>query len=338
MAWDGIAEVQQAIGRPIGRMEGPDKVTGQAKYVRDLSRPNALIARCLRSPVPYARIRKIDATTARNLPGVHGVITGFDIPDVLVGRVIRDIPVLPRDLVRFVGQKVAAVAAESQEIAEEALLLIDVEYEELPAVFSVQEAMAPGAPILHPNYNDYEGKPAPQEAPGNLVLRLHFEVGNVEVGFAEADYVYEHTFETPHQHQGYLEAHACIVEAQPDGRVDVWVNSKVPFPLRSQLAQGIDVPEVQIRLNPVPIGGDFGGKGGYMDTHIAYFTVPGHGASGAHEHGLYRGVPGRQSATSLRHHLQDWRQEGWDHHGAPGQHPFQRWRICRLKAGIRHLW
>ena len=266
-----MAGVQQAIGRPIGRLEGPDKVTGQTKYVKDLTHPGALVGRCLRSPVPYARIRNIDATAARNLAGVNVVITGFDIPDVLVGRVIRDIPVLPRDLVRFAGQKVAAVAAESQEIAEEALLLIDVEYEELPAVFSVQEAMAPGAPILHPNYNDYEGKPAPQEAPGNLASHLHFEVGDVGVGFAEADYVYEHTFETPHQHQGYLEAHACIVEAQPDGRVEVWVNSKVPFLGREYMSVGIDVPESQIRFNPVPIGGDFGGKGSFMDTHIAYF-------------------------------------------------------------------
>ena len=262
---------RHAVGQPIGRLDGPDKVTGQTRYVNDMPWPGVLVGRCLRSPLAHARILRIDASAARDLPGVRAVLTGFDIPEVLIGRVMRDIPILPRDLVRFAGQKVAAVVAESKDIAEEALSLIDVEYEVLPAVFDVHDAMAPGAPILHPQFNDYIGKPMSQESPSNLVVHRHYEKGDLDAGFADADYVFENTFQTPHQHQAYLEPHVCILEIQPDGSVEVWVNSKVPFMLRSYLALGIGVPEGRIRVNPVPIGGDFGGKGSFMDTPIAYF-------------------------------------------------------------------
>ena len=265
-----MTSAQSVVGRAIGRLEGPEKVTGTAEYVKDMQPEGVLVGRCLRSPLPHARIRSIDASAARSLPGVHAVITGAHIPEVLVGRTIRDLPVLARDVVRFVGQKVAAVAAESEEIAEEALLLIDVDYEELQVVDDMMKALEPDAPLLHPNFNNYIGRPAPQDKPSNLVAHQHFELGDIDAGFAEADRIFEHTFSTPHQHHAYLESHACLVTATEGERVDVKSNGKMPFQLRKQLAEGIDLPENQIRVTPATIGGDFGGKGSFMDTHLAY--------------------------------------------------------------------
>ncbi len=259
-----------AIGQSIGRLEGPAKVTGAAKYVADLNPPNVLAGRCLRSPLPHARIVRIDAEEARGLPGVHAVLTGFDIPPQMVGRAIRDLPVLARDTVRFVGQKVAAVAADTAEIAEQALLLIDVEYEELPGVYDIEQAIAADAPVLHPEFNGYVGRPYDQNVPSNVASHQHYEMGDVDEGFAQADRVFEHTFATSHQHQAYLEPHASLVEVDQAGRADVWVNSKMPFQVRKQMAEGLELEESEIRLNPAPIGGDFGGKGSFMDTHIAY--------------------------------------------------------------------
>src|SRR5581483_11271452 len=138
-----------AIGRSVGHVEGPLKVTGRAHYTADLALPGMLIGRCLRSPYPSARIVSIVTSRSRALPGVHAVLTAADLPDRRIGRNIRDSYPLARDQVRFIGEKVAAAAAESAEIAEEALLLIDVEYEELPAVFDAMEAMQPGAHLVH---------------------------------------------------------------------------------------------------------------------------------------------------------------------------------------------
>jgi CO/xanthine dehydrogenase Mo-binding subunit len=261
------------IGQPVGRAEGPEKVTGKAVYPADINLPGILIGKCLRSPYPYARIISIDASEARKLPGVHVALTGFDIPETLVGRFLRDIPILARDVVRFVGQKVAAVAAEDADIAEEALSLIDVEYEELTPVLDPIEAMRPDAPALHPDFVDYIGRvDGPQEHP-NVTAHSVWKKGDIEPGFAAADYVFEHTFRTQRQHQGYIEPHTSVVHIDQEGRVQVWANSKMPFQVRKQLADGIDLPEDMICVNPAFIGGDFGGKGGFMDTHVAYWLA-----------------------------------------------------------------
>ncbi len=259
------------IGQPVGRAEGPGKVTGAAMYPADINLPGTLVGKCLRSPYPHARILSIDASQARQVPGVHAVLTGVDIAETLVGRFLRDLPVLARDVVRFAGQKVAAVAAEDADIAEEALSRIEVEYEELPTVCDPIEAMHPDAPTLHPDFSSYIGRvDGPQEHP-NVTAHAVWQQGEVEEGFAAADYVFEHTFRTQRQHQGYIEPHASVVHADTDGRVQVWVNSKMPFQVRKQLADGIDLPEEMIRINAAVIGGDFGGKGGFMDTHVAYW-------------------------------------------------------------------
>jgi CO/xanthine dehydrogenase Mo-binding subunit len=266
-----MATSYATIGQPVGRAEGPEKVSGAAVYPADINLPGTLVGKCLRSPYPYARITSIDVSAARRVPGVRAVLTGSDIPDLLVGRMLRDMPILARDVVRFVGQKVAAVAADDADSAEEALSLIEVEYEELTPVLDPLEALQPNAPVLHPEFQRYSGRSnRPQEHP-NLVDHNVWRKGDVEQGFAEADHVFEHTFRTQHQHQAYIEPHASVVYLDEQGRVQVWLNSKMPFQVRQQLAAGIDLPSDKVRINPAFIGGDFGGKGSYMDTHVAYW-------------------------------------------------------------------
>ena len=261
------------IGVEVGRADGPDKVTGRGQYPADLRLPGMLVGKCLRSPYPYARIVSIDAVEARSLPGVHAVLTGQDLPDILVGRYLRDIPVLARNVVRFAGQKVAAVAADSAEIAEEALGLIDVEYEELEPVLDPLEAMASDAPTLHPDFVTYRGRlEQPQEHP-NVTAHAVWENGDVERALEESELVFEHRFRTAHQHQGYIEPHATVVRVTAEDRVEVWANSKMPFQLRAQIAGGIGVEQDRVRVNPILIGGDFGGKGGFMDTHVCYWLA-----------------------------------------------------------------
>ena len=145
----------QVIGQSVPRIEGIDKVTGEATYTADLPREGVLWGKTLHSPYAHARIVRIDATAARALPGVIAVITGEDVAPDLYGANLRDMPMLARGVVRFVGERVAAVAAEDEDTAQAALDLIDVTYEELPAVFDLEEAMQPGAPIIHPNFNAY---------------------------------------------------------------------------------------------------------------------------------------------------------------------------------------
>ncbi|MGK0168895.1 MAG: CO/xanthine dehydrogenase Mo-binding subunit [Gammaproteobacteria bacterium] len=265
------------IGKPLGRAEGPAKVTGATLYPADVKLPGMLIGKCLRSPFPHARIISIDTGQAQLVPGVHAVLTAADLPSSLVGRALRDFPPLARDVVLFAGQKVAAVAADTREIADEALSLIDVEYEELPGIFDVLEARAPSAPVLHPQFDTYEGRSDFEKQSPNDVAHMRWNHGDVEAGFAAADLVIEHTFRTQRQHQGYLEPHACVVVAETDDdgapRVRAWVNSKAPFQLRTQIAEGLELKDTDVTIEPSAIGGDFGGKGGFMDTHVAYWLA-----------------------------------------------------------------
>lgn len=261
------------IGQPVGRAEGPEKVTGTAVYPADMNLPGTLVGKCLRSPYAYARILSVDASAARRVPGVHAVLTGADLPGMLIGRFLRDMPILAQDVVRFVGQKVAAVAADDADAAEEALQRIEVEYEELTPVLDPLAALQPDAPVLHPNFMSYNGRvDAPQEHP-NLVAHSTWKNGNVEEGFRQADHIFEHTFRTQHQHQAYIEPHASVVSLDNAGRVQVWINSKMPFQVRQQVADGIDLPQEMVCVYPTFIGGDFGGKGSFMDAHVAYWLA-----------------------------------------------------------------
>ena len=266
-----MATTQSAIGRSITRGEGPDKVTGKSIYTADISVPGMLWGRVLRSPYPYARIVSIDTSKALALPGVYAVVTGQDVPETRVGRRMLDMPILAQDVVRFVGEKVAAVAAGSKDICDEALLLIEVEYEELDAVFDAEEAMESSAPDLHPDMDSYTGLPQPPSGIKNTFAHITWEKGDIEQGFKESDLIFEHSFNAQLMHQAYIEPHACIVDASEGNQVNIWANNKDPYMLRDQVSAAWGVPTENIVLHPTSIGGDFGGKGSFMDVPLCYY-------------------------------------------------------------------
>jgi carbon-monoxide dehydrogenase large subunit len=259
-----------AIGKPVGRVEGEAKVTGAARYAADINLPGMLWGKCLRSPLPHARIVRIDTARAAALPGVRAVITAADLPDRLWGRWLKDMPVLARDRVRFVGEKVAAVAADDPDIAEEALNLIDVEYEELPALFDPLEAIKEDAIRLHPDLATYEGLPQPIADVPNCHSHIVWTKGDIAEGFRQAVRTFEHVFTTPTGHHGYIEPFASILQLTPDGGVEVWMSNKMPWRARQLLAQLLELPEDKVVIHPVHIGGDFGGKGSIADMPIEY--------------------------------------------------------------------
>jgi CO/xanthine dehydrogenase Mo-binding subunit len=270
-----MAKLSSMIGANVGRVEGTQKVNGSAIYGADVHFADTLWGKILRSPYAHARIKKIDVSKAWDVPGVKAIVTGLDEPNHYQGKSIRDIPVLCWDKVRFIGDKVAAVAAESRDAAEEAVDLIEVEYEELPAVFDVLEAMQPGAPVLHDNAPGYDGAPADIMAPagGNVLNKLTFGKGDIEKGFAEADLVLEHTFRMPIHHQGYLEPQSFLVKIEDNGTVNAWASTKGPFGTRGQFAKAVGIPTSQIRLQAVHVGADFGGKSGAGELPICYFLA-----------------------------------------------------------------
>jgi CO/xanthine dehydrogenase Mo-binding subunit len=265
----------RVIGVSVPRAEGSDKVSGRTVYAADVNLPGALWGKILRSPYPHARIRRVDTSKAGRVRGVKAIITGKDAKDCYIGKQIRDMPVLCWDVVRFVGDRVAAVAAETVDAAEEAVDLIEAEYEELPAVFDPLEAMQASAPTLHADVAAYEGGPRDLLALDvhNGLTRLAWHKGDVDQGFRAAPVVLEHTFRIPARHQGYLEPHAAAVAIDSNGRIQVWASVKNPFGVRSQLAKALRLPEERIRINVVNVGGEFGGKGDGVDLPVAYFLA-----------------------------------------------------------------
>ena len=261
----------QVVGKPTPRVEGELKVTGKALYSADLTLPDSLWGKCLRSPIAYGRIKRIDTSKALKVPGVKAVVTGQDVAGLRIGRCIYDTPVVADGVVRFIGEKVAAVAAETRLAAEQALDLIEVEYEELEPLLDPVEAAKPDAPVLHPDLLSYRGLPVPVEKLSNVFAYLKWGKGNIEEGFKQADLVVENTFTTQVTHQSYLEPHACVVKADASGSAEIWSCSKTPFAVRGQLANCIGIAKEKLIFHPTHIGGDFGGKGGFMDVPVAYF-------------------------------------------------------------------
>ncbi len=259
---------RKIIGATTQRMEGPEKVLGRAAYATDVVLPDMLWAKVLRSPIPYGRIKRIEIGKAAALPGVRAVITGADARGRLIGRKIYDMPILADRMVRFIGEKVAAVAAETEAIAEQALDLIDIEYEELEPVLDPLEAMKATAPLLHPGVASYRGLLHPIQTPSNVFVDMTWTKGDIEAGFRQADLVIEHTFTTSPVHQAYIEPHACVVQAKSTGGADVWACSKVPFALREQVATAFEQALDDWTVHPCYIGGCFGGKGDFMDVPI----------------------------------------------------------------------
>jgi len=215
---------------------------------------------------------------ALRLPGVHTVLTGADLPaHARFGRRLQDWPVLCSDRVRFVGDRVAAVAAESSEIAEAAARLIEVDYGALPALLSPDDALRADAPILHPDADSYAYFGTRPQLPhpnmqGQLVVTVGSHAARAEA-FSSAHRVFEHTFSTPRQHQGHVEPHACLVWIDSEGVVHVVSTNKTPFSLRQQMARTIGLPEEQVIVDSQYIGGDFGGKGTSLDEYTCYFLA-----------------------------------------------------------------
>ncbi|MBS0638842.1 MAG: xanthine dehydrogenase family protein molybdopterin-binding subunit [Proteobacteria bacterium] len=254
--------------RPI-RPDGVPKVTGRALYGADLKLPGMIFGKILRSPHAHARIKSIDTSAAEKLTGVKAVITSKDLPEqkfdyigpervaVNFWHVTRNI--MAREKVLYEGHAVAAVAAVSASIAEEAASLIKVEYEVLPHVIDVDEAMAPDAPLLFEDMITRGIEPAPTK-PSNISKKLEFAIGDVAKGFAEADVVIEETFKTAAVHQAYIEPHACVAKAEADGQIEIWSSSQGHFAMRALTAQILGSRLGDIRVTPAEIGGGFGGK------------------------------------------------------------------------------
>src|SRR5918995_6553739 len=261
----------QVVGRPTPRIEGELKVTGSALYSADVKLPGILWGKVLRSPISSGRIKKIHTEKARQVPGVKAVLTGEDVTGLRIGRCIYDNPVLADGLVRFIGEKVAAVAAETRLAAEQAIELIEVEYDEMEPLLDPLAAIKDDAPILHPDLLSYKGLPVPVEKVSNVFAYLKWGKGDIEAGFRQADVIVENTFTTQVTHQSYLEPHACVVSADPSGGACIWSCSKTPFAVRNQLSNCIGIDKEKLVFNPMHIGGDFGGKGGFMDIPVAYF-------------------------------------------------------------------
>ncbi|MDP6603808.1 MAG: xanthine dehydrogenase family protein molybdopterin-binding subunit, partial [Rhodospirillales bacterium] len=254
--------------RPV-RPDGIDKVTGRAMFGADFSLPDMLTGKILRSPHPHARLVSIDVSKAAALRGVKAVATAADIPEIPVDNAfVGDAPtnfrhwssnVLAREKVLYDGHAVAAVAATSPAIADAALALIEVDYEVLPHVIDVKDAMRDDAPVLHDDLFTAGVEPKPDK-PSNVAKRVEFTLGNTEAGFAEADVVVERAFRTKAVHQGYIEPHAVIANTAEDGQSQVWCPSQGHFMIRAACAKLLGIEISQFRVFPAEIGGGFGGK------------------------------------------------------------------------------
>ncbi|SEL21342.1 molybdopterin-dependent oxidoreductase [Streptacidiphilus jiangxiensis] len=271
----------QAVGRSLGAPAGPQVVTGTARYTFDMEVEGLLHMKLLRSPHPHARIVSIDTSAALRVPGVHAVLTHHDAPETLYSSARHEHPTedpddtrVLDDVVRFVGQRVAAVVADSEGAAEEGCRRIVVEYEQLPFVLDPEEAMAPGAPVIHPK--------GPESrifrAENNVCGEVHGETGDVERGFAEAHVVHEETFRTQRVQHASLETHGCLVyfeenEETGEERIVVRSSTQVPFLTRRALCALYDLPEEKVRVVAGRVGGGFGGKQEMLTEDIAVLAA-----------------------------------------------------------------
>ncbi|MBI4285477.1 MAG: molybdopterin-dependent oxidoreductase [Chloroflexi bacterium] len=246
------------IGKRIPAKDAPEKVTGQARFTGDMILPGMLYARVLRSPYPHARVLRVDTSEAERLPGVKAVLSKNNAPRTRVPVTFRLPPdrVAFGERVRYVGDEVAAVAAVSEAVAEEALRLIKVEYEELPAIFDPEEAMKADAPLLH------------EDRERNLAASFNGGTGDTEAGFREADFIFEETFRVPAQRHASMETHCAIASFEPSGRLTVWTPHQAPFLLQDALAQYLGMPLAMVRVIKPPIGGGFGAKLEMLVEHI----------------------------------------------------------------------
>jgi len=272
------------VGKPLPRVDGLAKLTGQAKYTTDLTLPNMVYGKLLRSPLPHAKIVSIDTSQAEKLPGVEAVITGKDTFGIRYAFV--DTPNFPgeerplaEDKVRFVGEGVAAVAAADPDIAEDALDLIEVEYDPLPAVFDPEEAMKDGAPQVHGEiarttscaWEDWgvARKGHSYTPVNNVAGRVLLSYGDIEKGFSEAEYIREDRFWSPATAHMAMEPHTIVASYDPfSGKLDVWLNHMAYEIKRYWLSKTLGIPNEKIRVHQTYVGGAFGGKAVIFDYEV----------------------------------------------------------------------
>ncbi len=236
------------VGKRVQRVEGFDKVTGDSKFIADIHLPGMLTGRILRSPYPHARIRSIDTSKAEKLRGVRAVVTAEDTIKRPWGAFFADQYILSVGKTRYVGEEVAAVAAIDPDIAEEALDLIEVDWEPLPGVFDADEAMLDGAPLVH------------DDKPNNIAMHLDLERGNIVQAFADSDIIVEDTFTSMPQWHCAIETIGSVAEYSPNGKYTIYMNTQTLFNARYRIATALGVPETDVRVIQSAVGGGFGGK------------------------------------------------------------------------------
>lgn len=244
------AESPESVGRSVPRKDAPDKVTGRARYTGDIRLPGMLVGKLFTSPVAHAKIRSIDVSAARKLPGVKAVITWEDVSGILYGvsPARYDEHILAKDKVRYVGDEIAAVAAVDEATAIEALSRIKVKFEPLPAAFTIEDAVKEGAPVIHEKY------------PGNINVDVNYSFGDMEKGFAEADLVLEQRFKGNRTYQSPMEPHATLARWETSGRLTLWSSTQVPHYVQYMLARVFEMPMGRIRVIRPAVGGGFGVK------------------------------------------------------------------------------
>jgi CO/xanthine dehydrogenase Mo-binding subunit len=249
----------RVLGKNYPRVDAADKVSGRSQYAGDVYLPGMLIGKVLKSNRPHARILRIDTSQAAQVPGVRAVITGKDIPDVRFGSgAVKDRRVFALDKVRYMGEPVAAVAAVDEIAALEALDLIQVQYEDLPAITDPIDALKPEAPLVHQDLPRYDGYATGMG--GNVCTIVEGDRGDVDSAFAAADRIFEDTFRSQGINQGYLEPMACVANVDPSGRINVWTSTQGPYAVRATLAAVLQIPISRLRIIPMELGGGFGAK------------------------------------------------------------------------------
>lgn len=258
------------VGQNAVRIDGLEKITATAKYVDDIDLgPNMLYIAVLESPYAHAIIKSIDVSEAEKLDGVMAVLSGKDFPERF-GLYLKDNSLFPSDRVRYIGQQVAAVVAVSQEIADEAVKLIKVEYEPLPVIQDPLESIKPDAVLIHPQLGDYEVVPWLYPQPGTNVAHVRkIRKGDVEKGFEEADYILEDWYHVPHVVHAPIETHVSAALYTYDGRLVMWNSTQSPHTQRNILANSLNIPHKNLRVIAPYVGGGFGGKAGVNMEVIA---------------------------------------------------------------------
>jgi CO/xanthine dehydrogenase Mo-binding subunit len=244
----------------LPRLEGVAKVTGRARYTADIHLPGILVGKLLRSTHPHARLLHVDVSQSQKLKGVKAVLTSAHFQSRLYGPYLKDSTLFPRGRVRYVGEPIAAIAAVDDDVAQQALELIRVEYDPLPPIFSPLQAIEPGAPVLHPDLEQYDVIYPDPIRYGNVALYTRASQGDIAAGLSAADRVFTHSFSTHTAHQGYIEPHSTLAHIDRSGRGTIWTTSQQPFIVRAQLAEMFGLPLNAVRVIVPHLGGAFGGK------------------------------------------------------------------------------